>query len=78
MNTTRCNCGCDDYDGDTWSDADTEVEISVADPLAIIVTLRIPRADYDALRKVAKRQRAKPGDLARQWLRDRIEQETKS
>jgi len=65
----------DTHDVTDYLDESAPVEISVGPELVDRLTLRLERADRDALARRAKQLGVGPSTLARMWIKERLRQE---
>jgi CopG antitoxin of type II toxin-antitoxin system len=68
----------DTHDITDFLDESTPVQLSVGPELAERLTLRLDRADWQALAKHARAKGVGPSTLARMWLKERLRQEAEA
>jgi hypothetical protein len=68
----------DTHDITDFLDESTPVQLSVGPELAERLTLRLDRADRQALAKHARAKGVGPSTLARMWLKERLRQEAEA
>jgi hypothetical protein len=65
-------------EGDAWDETDEVVEIAVKHPLDKVIPIRLPSAQWEALRQEARELGIGPTTLARMWLLERLRQGSKA
>lgn len=68
----------DTHDTSDFSDEFTPVDVEVTNGLAEKLTLRLDRADREALTRFARKKGVGPSTLVRMWIKEHLEQEAEA